>query len=762
MLNSHHDPALASLSVVVACIAAYAALQLAGRVVVATGWSRSLWLVGSGFTMGVGIWSMHFVAMLAFRLPIPVSYTIDLVLLSVAVAIAASFLAFIIVSRPAPTLPVLVVASLFMGPAIAGMHYIGMASMWMAARIDYHAGLVAASVVIAVTASLAALRLSVAFRTEVPRPAWHKPASAVLMGVAICGMHYTGMMAAEFIPAPAPAVMGRRILATDGLAYAVGVAATFVAGVALIAVLLDRSLRAKIAEAEALRVGEERLRRSEERLRFALTAARMTTWEVDLDSGVVFLSQDGGDDAAAAKALDGFLARVHRDDRRAFEEALKRAHVEGTFDIDFRLTDHQGRDRWFNAKGQRRTSGVREGHHNRIIGISVDITERRQLEEQLRQAQKMEAIGQLAGGVAHDFNNLLTIIRGNAELALEPGRHDPRDAMREVLEAGDRAAALTQQLLAFSRREVVQPRPLDINDVITQIEPMLRRLIGEDVTIVIDPAPAPRLTMADRGHVEQILLNLAVNARDAMPVGGHLRIETGAATVSPQDAVRAGMVPGDYVTLTVSDTGVGIDPAIVGRIFEPFFTTKEAGKGTGLGLSTVYGIVRQSGGYVFVHSRPGETAFKVYLPEVSGSVEATPAAPPAAMAQKGSETLLLVEDEAALRRLARQILERKGYRVLEAEHGMHALEVAQQHDGRIDALVTDVVMPKLGGRELADQLRKLRPGIKVLFISGYTDDDTLRRGRLDPGTAFVPKPFAPAALAAAVRETLDAPSEDRG
>ena len=759
MLHPSYQPALVILSMIVACLASYAALHLAGRIV-AGGLRRMPWLLGSAFTMGVGIWSMHFVAMLAFHLDVRVAYRIDLVLLSVAVAIAASLLAFTIVSRRAPAMTTLVAASLFMGPAIAGMHYIGMAAMQMPAIIHYHRGLVTLSIVIAVTASLAALRLFVAFRDDrVSHPFWWKPASAVLMGAAISGMHYTGMLAADFVPMPPGRAAGYGVIATDALGYAVGLSATLIAAVALAAALLDRSVRAKVAETRALRASAEALRESQERLRFALAAARMRTWELDLQRGIV-IRTDAVSPERQTTRLDDLLARVHPDDRAAVDEALRRGGREGRFDVDFRLTTTSGQVRWFNAKGQRAEDEQDPGL--RFVGLSTDITDRRQLEDQFRQAQKMEAIGQLAGGIAHDFNNLLTVVKGNTELALQAmeDTHAHRQGLQESLAATESAASLTRQLLAFSRRQLMQPRPLSLHDVVSELEPMLQRLIGEDVIITTRFDAAPVVALADRGQLEQILMNLAVNARDAMPSGGTLRIET-RDVAPPLPAVASIRIdPEPFVVLTVSDTGVGIEPAIQSRLFEPFFTTKGPSRGTGLGLSTVYGIVKQSGGHIFVDSEPGKgSTFTIYLRRAvlpPGEVP-RPRAPENAPAPQGSETILLAEDEDGVRTLVRRVLERRGYAVLEAGSGAAALDVAERHAGRIDLLLTDVVMPGMGGRELSSRLLQQRPDTRVLFMSGYTDDQTLRRGLFDPEVAFLAKPFSSQDLAAAVRAVLDPP-----
>ena len=397
----------------------------------------------------------------------------------------------------------------------------------------------------------------------------------------------------------------------------------------------------------------------------------------------------------------------------------------------------------------------------RALQEAQEKAQRKQLEDQLRQSQKMEAIGQLTGGIAHDFNNMLTVILGYSELMLKrlPPDAPLRDDVEQVKEAGERASLLTKQLLAFSRKQVLQPKVLDLNTVLTNMDRMLQRLIGEDIALVAVPAPGLWHVYADPSQIEQVMMNLAVNARDAMPNGGKLTIETANVQLDDAYAHQHGPVqPGSYVMLAVSDTGCGMDRETQARIFEPFFTTKEPGKGTGLGLSTVYGIVKQSGGYVWVYSEVGRgTAFKIYLPRGEGAVETVEPGVAPARTVRGSEMILLVEDDRAVRVLARSTLQAHGYTVLEAHHGKHALQVYEQHAGPIHLLVTDVVMPEMSGRELADRLKPSRPNMKVLFMSGYTDKAIVHHGELDPGAAFLQKPFTPDALARKVREVLDTP-----
>ena len=386
-----------------------------------------------------------------------------------------------------------------------------------------------------------------------------------------------------------------------------------------------------------------------------------------------------------------------------------------------------------------------------------DVTEQRRLETQLVQAQKMEAVGRLAGGIAHDFNNLLTVILSYSDLLLEdlPPDDPRRDDVVEIRKASEGAGALTRQLLAFSRQQVLQPRVLDLNAAVVHIGKLLGRVLGEDIHLATSLAPGLGAVKVDPGQLEQIVMNLAVNARDAMPQGGRLSIET-ANVEMDEEYVRGHPLAkaGPYVMLAVSDSGVGMDAVTQARIFEPFFTTKEAGKGTGLGLATVYGIVKQSGGFIWVYSEPGHgTSFKIYLPRVDEPVEQAATRPSDVV--RGSETVLVVEDVAAVRAVTRQMLERQGYTVLEAPDAQTALQLAERHAGVIHLVLTDVVMPDLGGRELAARLVRVRPDMKVVYMSGYTDDAVVRHGVVQPGIAFLQKPFTPEGLARKVRSVLD-------
>jgi two-component system cell cycle sensor histidine kinase/response regulator CckA len=458
------------------------------------------------------------------------------------------------------------------------------------------------------------------------------------------------------------------------------------------------------------------------------------------------------------EVLGKSLVTLIHPDFHATVEGRIRHLLEGGAEVPFL------EQKWFRLDGGRidvevGAMGYPDQGGRSIQVIVRDITQRRRLEEQLRQAQKMEAIGQLAGGVAHDFNNLLTIICGYGEIVLASLHADDpaRQLIGEMTHAGERAASLTRQLLAFSRQQVIAPQVLDLNAVVDQTDKMLRRMIGEDVALTSVLAPTLGRVKVDPSQVEQVLMNLAVNARDAMPQGGKLTIETRDVEL---DAAYAGLcpgvLPGWYVLLAVSDTGCGMDAATKARIFEPFFTTKGLGKGTGLGLSTVYGIVKQSGGHIEVYSELAKgTAFKVYLPRVEAEPRFSQPSTSFSGNPTGSETLLLVEDEDAVRGLACLSLHLSGYTLLEARTSAEAIRIGEQHPGRIDLLVTDVVMPDMGGRELSARLTALRPGLKVLYLSGYTDDAVVRHGVLSAEVAFLQKPFTVAALTRKVREVLD-------
>ena len=628
-LHAAYSPSLVVLSVLIASVASYTALDLAGRVTAAHGRERLAWLAGGSLAMGIGIWSMHFVGMLAFHLPVPIGYELGRVLLSVLVAVAASALALVVVSRPHVGLPALGLGALCMGPAIAGMHYIGMAALNVPASMHFDPFLVATSVAIAIAASYVGLALAYHFRQdESAGGVARRLASGLVMGLAIAGMHYTGMAAARFdTPGRTGASVGG-LLATGQLAIGVTLGAMVILALGLLGATVDRWLRQR-----------------------------------------------------------------------------------------------------------------------------AELAERRQ------QSQKLEAIGQLAGGIAHDFNNLLTAILGNAAFVLASTPvDDPRHAdIREIERAATRAAELTHQLLAFGRKQVLKPTPLDLNATLAHTMRMLTRLVGEHIEITVVPDPALWAVQADPAQLEQVIVNLVVNARDAMPEGGKLTIETQNVTLQPgPTSQHIGAPAGDYVLIAFTDTGIGMDPATQDRIFEPFFTTKGLGKGTGLGLATVYGIVRQSGGSISVYSEPHRgSTFKVYLPRLAEPVrDASESAAPAAVSTGGTETVLVVEDEEAVRQLAARTLFVRGYTPLVAHTGEEALRLSEQHPGPIHLLLTDVVLPRMNGSRLAETLLATRPDLRVLYMSGFTETAIVHHGVLQPGTDFIQKPFTPHALAVKLRDVL--------
>lgn len=504
---------------------------------------------------------------------------------------------------------------------------------------------------------------------------------------------------------------------------------------------------------------QDSLQRSEQRLRAVLENLPVGVWVTD-PAGTVILANPASHQiwGAAASEAKGWWADSG-DPVKPEEWPLARAIVQAGI--------VSGQAIAIERDGKRRTilqsaAPIRDEIQQPVgaVVVTEDITEQRKLEEQFRQAQKMEAIGRLAGGVAHDFNNLLTIISGYSEMlaGLLPDT-DPRlQLVQEIQQAGSRAAGLTSQLLAFSRQTVLAPKVLNINTLLRDMEKLLRRLLGEDVILDTSFDPALGRAKVDGGQLEQAVMNLAVNARDAMPDGGKLTIETqNVALDEAYAAAHPDVRPGHYIMLAVSDTGAGMDASTQARIFEPFFTTKEIGKGTGLGLAMVYGFVKQSGGHVAVHSEPRRGAtFKVYLPRIDEPLTPQTADTGPAAMPKGTETLLLVEDEACVRTLATYVLRSCGYEVLQAGRGAEAIRIAEQHRGRLHLLITDVVMPEMSGVELVATLLQRFGDLRVMYLSGYTQDAILRRGVSQEQVHFLQKPFTPAALASKVREILDA------
>ena len=510
----------------------------------------------------------------------------------------------------------------------------------------------------------------------------------------------------------------------------------------------------------ALRAAQENLRRSEMNFRSLVSHSPYGICRCDssgqvLDANPALLAMLG---YASAKELIGtHLGALYTDTHQWFELA---DHLYATTPFTGLMVEwmrQDGRSAVVRLSGRAVSDGAKE---KAFELFAEDVTEQRVLQQQLLQSQKMEAVGRLAGGIAHDFNNLLMVISGYSEFLLERLGADPtlRAPAQEIANAAARASSLTRQLLAFSRKQMLTPKILDLNGVVTENLKMLTRVIGEDIDLVMVPAVGLGAVRADASQIEQVIMNLAVNARDAMPSGGKLTIETANESLDESYArFRAPLKPGSYVTISVSDTGAGMDSETQSHIFEPFFTTKGP-KGTGLGLSTVYGIVKQSGGYIWVSSEPNKgTTFKIYLPLVSETPEslAQVGAPEQLEGAPGSETILVVEDEVNLRYLARQFLEKQGYRVIEAADGAAAMQIAVAHEGIIHLLLTDVIMPGMNGRELAQRILEIRPNTKVLYMSGYTENVIGRNGTLDAGIRLLQKPFTLRDLKNIVREVLN-------
>lgn len=528
--------------------------------------------------------------------------------------------------------------------------------------------------------------------------------------------------------------------------------------------LPDGRLQTFVRDISERKRSEMALRESESRLQQAVHAGRVGLWDWDLQTNRVFYSSEwkrqiGYEDHEISDGLDEWRDRVHPEDLPSSLAQLD-AFLTGaspTLEAEFRFRHKDGSYRHILTQASKVADA--SGRVVRVVGSQVDITERSELQARLLQAQKMETVGRLAGGVAHDFNNLLTVINGVADLAVaNTSDGDPlRSELQEIRQAGERAASLTKQLLALSRQQILRPEVLNLNDIVMQMRGMLERLVGEHIQLELTLSKDVGCIKADPGQVEQLLLNLVVNARDAMADGGTLAILTCNIELDAHFAIDdPTVVPGPHVRLTVSDSGVGMDAATCRRIFEPYFTTKAPGKGTGLGLSTVYGIVKQTGGRISVSSEPGRgTSFEIDFPRVVGVPQLKERTPDHAVTG-GTETILLVEDEPAIRHLTRRILTTAGYTVLEAGTGDEALALLRDGDWTPDLLLTDVVMPGISGRELATRIGQLRPGIKVLYMSGYTDDYILHHGVLNDASRFITKPYTPAELKRRLRQAFEA------
>jgi PAS domain S-box-containing protein len=864
-LSGSYDHRLVALSVVIAICASYAALDLAGRVTAARARARSLWLLGGATAMGLGVWSMHYIGMLAFKLPVPVEYDWPTVALSLVAAILASSVALYVVSREKMGAWRAVAGSIPMGAGIATMHYSGMEAMRLTAMCHYNASLVALSVVLAIVISFVALCLAFLAREEKSGITTRKIASAVVMGAAIPVMHYTGMAAASFMPTNTLPDLSHAVSITALGTAGIAMVTMVVLGLAILTSLFDRRYSAQTLELES---AEQRYRLLFERSLAGIIRTTLDGPILDCNqscarilgyaSAEELIASPMADHYFDPEDRDAFMAKLRKEksltnyeycrrrkdgspvwllasahlvegkegvpavneetfiditERKKAEETFRKAFdanpepmtissiAEGRYiDVNegfLRVTGYRreevightsaelkfwdrlearaelvdvlrtegsvrNREITFRTKsGEQRialdsSEIIEVGGHKCMISILRDMTEQKSLENQLRQSQKMEAVGQLSGGIAHDFNNMLGVIIGYSEVIAERlAENDPlQKKCEQITKAAQSAASLTRQLLAFSRQQVLEPKFLDLNSIVRNMEKMLRRLIGEDISFTTALGPTLGSIKADQGQIEQVIINLVVNARDAMPHGGKLRIETTAVELSGEYSKKhLPQLPGSYVLLTVSDTGVGMDTETQLHIFEPFFTTKEVGKGTGLGLSTVYGVVRQSDGHIWVYSEPGQgTTFKVYLPRTGQAAEVTKSTNRMARTLRGTETVLLVEDEEALRELTRSLLTDQGYKVLEASRPERAIEIARQFEGTIHLLLTDMVMPGMNGRALAETLASIRPELKVVFMSGYTGFN--HAALTDEKLVLLSKPFTKDNLLSKVHEVL--------
>jgi PAS domain S-box-containing protein len=736
-----YDGYLVALSFAVACFASYAALDLGGRIRVSRGWERGGWLATAAVAMGGGIWSMHFIAMLAFVMPMPVGYDIGLTVLSLLVAIGVTGVGFYVIGTRQATARLLLLSGLFMGIGIVAMHYTGMAAMRMAAELHYDYVFVALSVFIAVVASIAALWL--AFRTAAIR---QRLLAAVVMGFAISGMHYTGMAAASFAThSSLGAGHGLASLSQTNLALAIAGITFLILILAVVASIFDKKF-AVLAERETVL-----LRESEEQLRHLYRATPLPLHVVGLsgriekvsDAWLVLLGH--AREEAVGRRLTDFMSH---DSKQRYEEivwpSLRRGYEIREAEFQFVRKSGEILDVLLNGRVE-----LAEGKPVAVLGGLIDVTARKRAELALRQAQRMEAVGQLTGGVAHDFNNLLMVISGAAEkirrTIADPNATLPLEMIATAVKRGQ---SLTGHLLSFARRQTLEATVVDLAALLPSVEEMLKRSLRGDIEIRARARDGPCRVRVDQGELELALLNLGVNARDAMPDGGILSLSvrpTELAGEPDTDGLR-----GQFVILELSDTGVGIPPETLPRVFDPFFTTKSAGKGTGLGLSQVYGFARQSGGIATIRSKPGHgTTVCLYLPLTEDPVEAErePSAVDEPRSQMG--TVLLVEDSNEVAAIATDYLEQLGYEVDRAGNGAEALR--KLHDNRsYDLVFSDILVPgSVAGLELARIVRGYHSEIPILLTTGYSEK---AQDAINEGFFVLQKPYDLQSLSKTIRE----------
>ncbi len=743
-----HDGTLVALSVLIAMVASYTALDLAARIRASDGWARHAWLTTAAIAMGGGIWAMHFVAMLAFQLPdTGVNYHIGLTAFSFMLPIAVTGISFHVVNRADMGLATLALSGLFMGSGIAGMHYTGMAAMRMAADLSYDGLWVAVSVLIAIGATTVALWL--AFRNV---GFAQKLLAAVAMGVAIAGMHYAAMQGATFAPHSAvDEAHGAASLNQTSLALAVSATTFLILFLALIAAMFDRRF-AYLAERESIA-----LRENEERFRTLYSKTPVPLFSVNAERVIEYVSDAWldllgyGREEVEGRPITDFISRDSVPDRPqpVWPTLLKVGELK---DIEYRLVSKDGRILDVLISG--RVVRDAQGRFSYVLGGVVDVTARKRAEEALRQAQKIEAVGALTGGIAHDFNNLLAVVLGNLDLLSHRLPDDPktRRLLDTAIKGAERGAALTQRMLAFARRQDLKTESIDVPDLVKGMADLLQRSIGPMVQIETRfPLRLP-FAQVDANQLELALLNLAVNARDAMPQGGVITIAAREELVHADH--RSSLTPGRYVCLSVTDTGEGMDEAVLNRAMEPFFTTKGIGKGTGLGLSMVHGLAAQSGGCLVMKSRKhlGTTA-EIWLPaaqaqEAAESEAAAPPVPDGKLVHR-SLTVLVVDDDPLVLHNTAAMLEDLGHTVVERASGDEALDYLGS-GGAADLMITDQAMPRMTGTQLADRVRARWPDLPIILATGYAD---LPAGA-DAGLVRLSKPFRQDALIGALSTSL--------
>jgi PAS domain S-box-containing protein len=744
-----HDHALVALSVVIAAVASYTALDLAGRIQAARGWSRHAWLVSSAAAMGGGIWSMHFIAMLAFSMPdMEVHYDLGLTVLSLVVPIVVTGIGFHLVGNRSGGIPLLAFSGGLMGLGIVAMHYIGMAAMRMPAALGYQWVWVALSVLIAIGASTVALWL--AFKNT---GLAQKLMAAAVMGVAVSGMHYTAMQAAVFTANPAAhGTHGVAILGQTSLALSVAATTFLILFFALIASMFDRRF-AMLAEREAAA-----LRRSEEQFRSLYRRTPIPLHALDAD-GLVEEASDAWlsllgytREEVLRRPLTAFMTedsavQLVQDD---WPDLLAAGHLQNA---EHHMVTKAGET--LDVLLSARVEHDSKGRFLWATGGLIDVTARRRAEDALRQSQKMEAVGQLTGGVAHDFNNLLAAILGNLELLRKRGVDHPK-AQRLIdnaIEGAQRGASLTQRMLSFARQQGLKPVTVDLPDLVRGMEDLLQRSLGPQIRIETRFPPGLSRVLADANQLELALLNLAVNGRDAMPGGGALTIAASNQEIAPGEG--DGRACGRFVCLSIADTGEGMDEATLARAREPFFTTKGVGKGTGLGLSMVHGFAEQSGGKLVLDSRAGAgTTAEIWLPaaeaDLATSEQESAATSFAKQTVAQLPAVLAVDDDALVLMSTAAMLEDLGYRVFEANSGAEALDLLGREPS-IELVITDHAMPGMTGTQLAAAIRAKQPSMPILLATGYAE---LPQGS-ELSLPMLGKPFGQESLARAIVDLLE-------